>query len=219
MKAVVLLSGGLDSATALYYAKSRGIQPHSLIFDYGQKHRREVEGAKKIAREAGSKYTVIKIDFPWGGSTLFEGAGALPQGKLNRIKKTSQIPSTYVPGRNTIFLAFAVSLAETEGAQKIFIGANAVDYSGYPDCRPVYVNSWNRLLRTLSANVPRIEAPLIKMTKAGIVKLGRRLKVPFEMTWSCYAGGREPCMKCDSCLLRAKGFAEAGIKDPLINAV
>jgi 7-cyano-7-deazaguanine synthase len=217
-KAVVLLSGGLDSSTVLFFERSRGYGTHALIFDYGQRHAKEVNNAKKIARLAGSMFTVLKINLPWGESTLLEGAGELPERPLEKITG-EKIPSTYVPGRNTIFISYAVSLADTIGADRIFLGANAVDYSGYPDCRPGYIEAWNRLLHTLcplyGKKPVKIEAPLIKKTKADIVELGYELKVPFELTWSCYAGGARPCMKCDSCRLRKKGFKEAGFEDPL----
>lgn len=213
-KAVVLLSGGIDSSTVLYYAKEKGYITRSLIFDYGQKHKKEIERAKKIASKAGSKFTLLAINLPWSKSSLMKGAGKIPHRTLLEIE--TGIPSTYVPGRNTIFISYAVSLAQTIGAEKIFIGANAVDYSGYPDCRPGYIDAWNKLLRTVSKKNLRIEAPLINKTKSEIIKLGYSLGVPFELTWSCYQGGKYPCLKCDSCLLRKKGFQEAGIEDPAI---
>ncbi|MFA5094829.1 MAG: 7-cyano-7-deazaguanine synthase QueC [Candidatus Omnitrophota bacterium] len=216
-KAVVLLSGGMDSATALYYAASKGYDCRCLIFDYGQRHKKEIVLAKRIARARGVPYEVVSFRMPWKGSALLDGSIAVPKGR--RIGKG--IPSTYVPSRNTVFLSFGVSYAEAIGAPAVFIGANAVDYSGYPDCRPRHYRIFNELIRFgTKAGVEKrrmeVVAPLIDMTKAEIVKLGRRLGVPHELTWSCYSGGKRPCLKCDSCVLRAKGFRQAGIKDPLV---
>ncbi len=211
-RAVVLLSGGLDSTTTLYFAKSRGWKVESLIFSYGQKHSKEVKKAKAIAEKTKTPYTIIKIELPWGGSSLTDKDKEIPPGKIGR----KGIPSTYVPGRNTIFLAYAFSFCEAKKIPVIFIGANAVDFSGYPDCRPNYYKAFNRLLAYASVVGVRIETPLIKKSKKDIVLLGHKLGVPFEMTWSCYRGGRHPCGVCDSCRLRAKGFKEAGIIDPLV---
>ena len=211
-RAVVLLSGGLDSTTVLYLAKSRGYQPHCLIFSYGQKHGKEVRRASAVADKANAKKTVVRINLPWGGSSLLDEDRKIPSGKIGR----DGIPSTYVPGRNTIFISYALSFAEAEKCGTIFIGANAVDYSGYPDCRPEYFGDFNRLLKRASLGKVIIEAPLINMSKKDIVLLAVKLKAPLELTWSCYRGGRKPCGKCDSCLLRAKGFREAGIADPAL---
>ncbi len=221
-KAVVLISGGLDSTVTLYWAKSKGYQPYGLIFDYGQRHRREISGAIKIAKKTGCKYRLIKFTFPWGGSTLLDKRANLPRQK-NAEKIGKKVPSTYVPARNTIFLSFALSYAEVINAEAIFIGANAVDFSGYPDCRPEYFTAFREVakkgiglgFRNSKLEI-RIYTPLINKTKAQIVRLGMKLRIPFELTWSCYAGGRKPCGKCDSCLLRNKGFREAGIIDPLL---
>lgn len=210
-KAVVLLSGGLDSATVLYYAKKRGYDCHCLLFDYGQRHGRELGSAKKIAKLARCPFTVVSIRLPWRGSTLLEKGKKFSPKKLSAVVKT--LPATYVPGRNTIFISFALSLAETMGAGTVFIGANAVDFSGYPDCRPVYYDAWNRLLRSLGTKIA-VRIPLLRLNKAQIVRLGTRLGVPYAHTWSCYQGGKESCGVCDSCRFRAKGFAEAGIKEP-----
>jgi 7-cyano-7-deazaguanine synthase len=217
-KAVVLLSGGLDSATTLYAAKERGYQVHGLIFDYGQRHRREIRSAKRLARLAHCPVTVIKISLPWQGSSLLDKKQVLPQKR--RIFKG--IPSTYVPARNTIFLSFALSYAEAIGANRIFIGANAVDFSGYPDCRPEFYQAFNKLARLATRcgvqhRAIRIEMPLIGLKKSEIIKLGLRWGVPYQMTWSCYKGGRKPCGQCDSCLIRSKGFKEAGLKDPALS--
>lgn len=220
MKAVVLLSGGIDSSTALYYAKHKGYDCRCLIFDYGQRHKKEIESAKKIAKVCGAKWQVIKFSLPWKGSALLDKKISIPK-KRNLREIGNGIPKTYVPARNTIFLSFAASYAEAMGAKAIFIGANAVDFSGYPDCRPVYYEIFRKLIkRATKAGVEgkgiKIFTPLIKMTKAKIIKSGMRLRVPYEFTWSCYSGGRQPCLKCDSCVLRAKGFKEAGFIDPLI---
>ena len=214
-KAVVLLSGGLDSATTLYFAKAKGYNCECLIFDYGQRHRREIESAKKIARTAGADYRIIKIGLPWKGSALLDRKLAVPKGGA---RAGNGIPSTYVPARNTIFLSFAVSYAEAIGAKAIFIGANAVDFSGYPDCRPGYYKVYNELIArgTKAGAAIKIHTPLIGMTKSEIIKIGNKLGVPYEYTWSCYAGGARPCLKCDSCVIRTKGFKEAGIKDPAL---
>jgi 7-cyano-7-deazaguanine synthase len=232
-QAVVLLSGGLDSAVTLYLAKKRGFSCHCLIFDYGQRHSREIESAKRIARTAGCRYQVLKIQFPWRGSSLLDRKIAIPRlknaaigrypakGEDRQTSRRAEIPSTYIPGRNIIFLSFALSFAETIGAEIIFIGANAVDFSGYPDCRPEFYRAFNRVIATgTKAGVKReeikIKTPLILRTKAQIIRLGAQLGIPFELTWSCYQGGRRPCGECDSCHFRAKGFAAVGIPDPLL---
>lgn len=217
-RAVVLLSGGLDSATTLYYAKSHGYEPLALIFDYGQRHRKEIHQAARLARESGSRFQTVKIHLPWQGSALLDKTTPLPR---SRTIIPKEIPSTYVPARNIIFLSFAASCAEAMGAVAIFIGANAVDYSGYPDCRPEFYAAYQLALRRgLKAGVEghpiKIHTPLIRKTKAHIIRLGLKLRVPYHLTWSCYSGGRRPCGTCDSCILRAKGFAEAGIPDPLL---
>jgi len=218
-KAVVLLSGGLDSATTLYYAKDKGFSCTCLSFDYGQRHRRELAAAKRIASAAGCEHRTVKISLPWKGSSLLDKSIRLPA--FDRRQKAGEdVPNTYVPARNIIFLSFALSCAEAIGAQAIYIGANAVDYSGYPDCRPVFYKAFQGAARTGTKSgikrPVRILTPLIHMTKAEIVKLGSRLKVPYELTWSCYAGGAQPCGMCDSCHFRAKGFLQAGIDDPAL---
>ncbi len=215
-KAIVLLSGGLDSTTILYYALTRGYEVLGLIFSYGQRHAKEVRAAKRIAELAGCDYEVVRIALPWQGSSLLDTRQDLPR---HEQVDPRQIPSTYVPARNIIFLSFAASCAEAVGAETIFIGANAVDYSGYPDCRPEFFQAYQRVLKkglkTGVQNRPiRIQAPLLRKTKAQIIRLGLRLGVPYAKTWSCYAGGRRPCGVCDSCLLRQKGFAAVGMTDP-----
>ncbi len=221
-KAVVLLSGGLDSATTLYLAKKRGYRCHCLIIDYGQRHRREIRSAQAIARAAQVPARVVRLRFPWGGSALTDPALRVPQGRsLRRIAKG--IPTTYVPARNTIFLSLGLGFAEAVGAESIWIGANARDYSGYPDCRPRYYRAIQRAFRLgtkcgAEGKPIRIVTPLIRKTKAQIIRLGVRLGVPYQLTWSCYLGGRNPCGACDSCLLRKKGFKEAGLNDPAFNS-
>lgn len=215
-KAVVLLSGGLDSATTLFFAKAKGYEAHCLIFDYGQRHRKEINQAKKIAHAAGCDYWLVKIALPWQGSALLDKKIPLPQ---RRDIVPGEIPATYVPGRNIIFLSFAASYAEVIKAHAVFIGANAIDYSGYPDCRPGFLKAaevmFCRGLQTGVEHRPvKIIAPLIAKTKADIIRLARQLKVPLALTWSCYRGGKKPCGVCDSCRLRQKGFEEVGVIDP-----
>ena len=214
--AIVLLSGGVDSTTVLYHARRQGYKIHALIFDYGQRHKKEIERAKRIAQLSRSDYRVIKISFPWRGSALLDKKISLPQ---NRFIIPDKIPVTYVPARNIIFLSFAASFAEAIGARAIFIGANAIDYSGYPDCRPEFFKAFQHMMAKgmktgVEGKTIKIYAPLIRKTKAQIVRLGLKLKVPFHLTWSCYKGGKKPCGRCDSCLLREKGFKEAGKEDP-----
>jgi len=212
LHAVVLLSGGLDSATVLYLAKARGYFCHCLIFNYGQLHKKEIHQAERIAKAAGCAYKVLKIDFPWKGSALLDRKIKIP-GKITR-----GIPATYVPARNIIFLSFAVSFAETIGAQKIFIGAHAQDYSGYPDCRPEFFAAFRRMVKAGTCAGLSILAPLLHKNKSQIILMGQKLGVPFALTWSCYRGGKAPCAKCDSCYYRAKGFKEARLADPLNKA-
>ncbi len=214
--AVVLLSGGLDSAVALYVAREKGYGVHALSFDYGQRHRKELDCAEMIACKSGSQWHRIRLEFPWKGSSLLDKNQAVPQEFSG-----GKIPSTYVPGRNIVFLSFAASLAETLGAGTVFIGANEIDYSGYPDCRKDFLQAFQTALnlgtRTgVEARGIRIEAPLIRKTKAGIIRLGMKLGVPFEFTWSCYNGRTRACGTCDSCRFRAAGFARAGIEDPAL---
>lgn len=212
-KAIVLLSGGLDSATTLYIAKAKGYQVTCLVFDYGQRHKREIAAAERIARRAGCACHRVKISLPWKGSALLDTRMKVP------AASKAGIPPTYVPARNIIFLSFALSCAEALGAGHIFIGANAVDYSGYPDCRPDFYQAFRRAAaRGTKCGVEgrgiKIETPLIRLTKSQIIKKGARLGVPYELTWSCYRGWDRPCGQCDSCRWRAKGFKEAGLKDP-----
>jgi len=219
-KAVVLLSGGLDSATVLHWAKARGYAPRALLFDYGQRHGRELLAARALCRKARAPYELVRFSLPHQGSSLLDKSAKLPQARL-AANIGKRIPSTYVPARNTIFLAFGLSYAEAIGADAVMIGANALDYSGYPDCRPDYIAAMAKVFKlgTRAGREGRhikITAPLLRMTKSQIIKLGNRLGVPYELTWSCYSGGAKPCGKCDSCLLRAKGFSEAGLRDPAL---
>lgn len=204
-KAVVLLSGGIDSTTTLYYAKKHGYKCSALIFDYGQRHKKEIRSAVKVAKAAKVFYQIIKINLPWQGSSLLNLKAKVPANR--KINKS--IPSTYVPGRNTIFISFAVSYAEAIGAQAIFIGANAIDFSGYPDCRPDYYKAIQKVITkgTKARNI-KVLTPLINMTKSQIIRLGLKLAAPLYLTWSCYNGGKYPCGVCDSCRIRAKGFKE-----------
>jgi len=209
MKAVVLLSGGLDSTTTLYLAKQKGYKCSALIFDYGQRHKKELRSAVAVAKRAKVPYQILKISLPWKGSSLLDKKMKVP------VRKSPKgIPSTYVPSRNIIFLSFALSFAESIGAQTIFIGANAIDFSGYPDCRPAFYRAFQKVVRAGTKKKKiKVQTPLINKTKAQIIKLGLKLKAPFELTWSCYQGGKRPCGICDSCKLRGKGFARLGIRD------
>ena len=215
--AVVLLSGGMDSATVLAIARSRGWRCHALSVDYGQRHRAELDAARRVASALGAvEHRVVPLDLRvFGGSALTDDSIAVPSAP------SQGIPVTYVPARNTIFLALALAYAEVTGSEAIFTGANAVDYSGYPDCRPEFVAAFERLARlatraAVEGTPISIEAPIIAMGKADIVREGHRLGVDFSMTVSCYnadAGGRA-CGSCDACRLRRAGFDDAGIADP-----
>lgn len=221
-KAVVLLSGGLDSATALAIAKAEGFTPFALSFRYGQRHTIEIESARKVAAALGAaQHKIAEIDLRlFGGSALTDNI-AVP--KHERVEEIgSEIPVTYVPARNTIFLSFALAWAEVLGAYDIFIGVNALDYSGYPDCRPEFISSFETMANLATAYAVKegkhitIHAPLIHMTKAEIINKGIGLGVDYGLTTSCYDPAPEgrACGRCDSCLLRAKGFLENKIADP-----
>jgi len=222
-KAVVLLSGGLDSTTALAIAAAEGYEIYAMSFQYGQRHALEIESARKVARAASvAKHLVVDFDMrSIGGSALTDQID-VPKDRLDN-EPAAGIPVTYVPARNTIFLSFALAWAETLGAEDIFIGVNALDYSGYPDCRPEYIEAFERMANLATkAGVQgslrlKIHAPLIEMTKAQIIETGLDLGVDYSLTHSCYDPTREglACGRCDSCLLRLKGFAEAGARDPL----
>jgi 7-cyano-7-deazaguanine synthase len=206
-KAIVLLSGGLDSTTTLYYAQKQGYKCYALIFNYEQRHKKELRSAVAVAKKAKVAYQIIKIVLPWKGSSLLDLRTKVP---TNR--RTKGIPSTYVPARNTIFLSFALSYAEAVGAKVIFIGANAIDFSGYPDCRPSFYKAFQKVVEEgTKVKKIKIKTPLINMTKAQIIALGLKLKAPLDLTWSCYKGGKKPCGVCDSCKLRQKGFEALGL--------
>lgn len=217
-RAVVLLSGGLDSATVLAMARAEGREVYALSFDYGQRHRQEVEAARLLARSAGAmEHLVIPIDLrPFGGSAL-TGDLAVPKDALGGMS----IPVTYVPARNTIFLAIAVGFAETRAAREIWLGVNAVDFSGYPDCRPEFIEAFQKVIFTgtrsgVEQGYPRIRTPLMRMSKAEIITAGTALGVDYAATRSCYdpAPSGAACGHCDSCLLRKEGFDAAGVADP-----
>jgi len=222
MKAVCLLSGGLDSATCLAYARRHGYESWALSFDYGQRHRVELDAAASVAEALGAAaHRVVKIDLRVFGHSALTDDIEVPKGR-DEATMNAGIPVTYVPARNTIFLSFALAWAEVLESSDIFIGVNALDYSGYPDCRPEFIEAFERManLATKSGVEGRtrvkIHTPLIQLSKAEIVRLGAELGVPFGLTHSCYdpdPAGR-PCGQCDSCLLRAKGFREAGLDDP-----
>ncbi|MDO8603272.1 MAG: 7-cyano-7-deazaguanine synthase QueC [Candidatus Omnitrophota bacterium] len=204
-KAVVLLSGGMDSAVTLFISRKEGYKPYCLTFDYGQRHKKEILFAKKIAQAAKSSCTVLKICLPWKKSALLDKNIKVPENR--KLSSKENIPPTYVPARNTIFLSFALSYAEAIGAKTVFIGANAIDFSGYPDCRPEYYKVFNELFKKATKlKGIKIVAPLLYKTKEDIVKLGKQLGVDFKRTWSCYKGGEKPCGVCDACRLRSKGF-------------
>ena len=220
-KAVVLVSGGMDSATAGAVAREQGFELYALSFSYGQRHAAELDAAKQVAEWLGvRRHVVLEIDLRALGGSALTGDLQVPKDTpLEQIG--SSIPATYVPARNTICLSFAMGWAEVLEATDIFIGANALDYSGYPDCRPEYLEAFERMANLATrAGVEgrrlRIHTPLIALTKAEIVKLGQRLGVDYGLTWSCYDPTPQgtPCGRCDACLLREKGFREAGTEDP-----
>lgn len=223
-RAVVLLSGGLDSTTALAVAVAEGYAPYAMSFRYGQRHTIELESASRVAGSLGAvEHKIINIDLASiGGSALTNHAEIPKSRSLDEME--SSIPVTYVPARNTIFLSLALAWAEAIAAQDIFLGVNALDYSGYPDCRPEYIEAFERMANLATkAGVEqrlrfKVHTPLIHMTKAEIIKTGLALGVDYSLTHSCYdpSHGGRPCGECDSCLLRAKGFAEAGTVDPLV---
>ena len=222
MRAVCLLSGGLDSSVCLALARSQGFECYALSFDYGQRHRVELESAARVAQSLGAlRHLVMPIDLRvFGGSALTSDI-AVPKGR-SAAQMATEIPVTYVPARNTVFLSVALAWAEVLGCSNIFIGVNALDYSGYPDCRPEYIEAFEKMANLATkAGVEgrmslKIHTPLIRLSKAEIVKLGAHLGLDFSLTHSCYdpdEAGR-PCGRCDSCVLRRKGFEEAGVKDP-----
>lgn len=223
-KAVVLLSGGLDSATTLAIARSEGFCCYALTFRYGQRHRREIEAAKKIANSLEVvEHRCIDIDLAqFGGSALTDSTVEVPRDSAD-LGRPGQIPPTYVPARNTVFLSYALAWAEVLGAFDIFIGVNAIDYSGYPDCRAEFITAFEKMANLATAAAGRgkaqyrIHTPLISMTKREIILTGTKLGVDYSLTHSCYDPDEQgrSCGRCDSCRLRLKGFTEAGLKDPI----
>lgn len=220
-KAIVLLSGGLDSSTALYVAKNEGFDElYALTFEYGQKHDKEIESAKAVAWAAGVKeHKFVRLLLnQWGDCSLTNPAVQIDKGNVNR----TDIPATYVPARNMVFLSVAASYADALEISDLFIGVSETDYSGYVDCRESFIKAMEEAVNlgtVLGAEKKRritIHAPFLHMTKADEIRLGIKLGVDFSLTWSCYRGEERPCGTCDSCLLRARAFAEAGIEDPLL---
>ncbi|OHW62308.1 7-cyano-7-deazaguanine synthase [Andreesenia angusta] len=214
-KAVILLSGGLDSTTCMAVAKAEGYELYPISFDYGQKHDRELALASKIAEHySAAEHRVIKMQ-NIGGSALTDSDIEVPE-----YSEDGGVPVTYVPARNLLFLSYALGYAEVVGADAIFIGVSSVDYSGYPDCRPEFIDAFRKMVEVgtvagLEGNPIEIVTPLIDLSKAETVKLGVKLGAPYEYTTSCYNGEEEACGVCDSCVLRLRGFQEAGIEDPI----
>jgi len=214
--AIALLSGGLDSATAAALAQAEGYRVIGLSFDYGQRHRRELQAAAAVAQTLGlAEHQTIQVNLAaWGGSALTDTAMDVP----NEGVQEGVIPSTYVPGRNTVFIAIGLSLAEARGAERLVLGVNAVDYSGYPDCRPDYLGAFQTLADLASkagreGHGTQLWAPMVEWSKTKIVDEALRLGVPIDQTWSCYSGGEQPCGVCDSCRIRDAALIEAGRPD------
>ncbi|HWE70719.1 MAG TPA: 7-cyano-7-deazaguanine synthase QueC [Acidimicrobiales bacterium] len=215
---LVVLSGGLDSTVCMALAADdSGLPPLALTFDYGQRHRTELDRAAGVAGHFGAEHLVVSLDTSaWGGSALTDPAKAIPTGGTEE-----GIPATYVPARNSIFLSVALGVAEARGLDAVWIGVNAIDYSGYPDCRPEFIDVFRQVAATgqkrgVEGDPIEIRTPLIELTKADIVRLGIDHHAPLHLTWSCYQGEDRPCGECDACLLRARGFAEAGVHDPAL---
>lgn len=219
-RAVVLLSGGLDSATTMAVARHKKYETYALSFRYGQRHAAELDAARKVAASLGAAgHVVADINLRvFGGSALTDDIAVPHHDSVRDLP--GGVPVTYVPARNTIFLSYALAWAETLGARDIFIGVNVLDHSGYPDCRPEYIAAFERMANlatkaaTEGAQRVRIRTPLISSTKAEVIQIGTSLGVDFSLTWSCYEGGERPCGTCDSCLIRQHGFAESGMEDP-----
>lgn len=223
-RAIVLLSGGLDSTVAAALAKEAGHELHAVSFDYGQRHVRELESARAVADAIGcASHTVLKVPVgEYGGSALTDASLDVPTDR-DESTMADDIPITYVPARNIVFLSLALGVAEVKEADLIYIGANALDYSGYPDCRPEFFAAFEEMARLgtkrgVEGHPVKIEVPLQHMTKADIVREGLRTDAPLALTWSCYQGGEAACGVCDSCQLRLKGFREAGAEDPIAYA-
>lgn len=224
MKSIILLSGGLDSTTTLAIAKRRGDDPVlALSVFYGQRHVKELQSAEDVAKHYSLPHTVVDLSTVGAqitsGTALVGTNEALPEGRsVEEMSKS--IPRSYVPGRNTMMLGVAQSIAEALDVERIYVGFNAVDYSGYPDCRPHFVNAWNNLAhyatsKGVNGRPILVEAPVIMMSKAAIVQQGLNLEVPYNLTWSCYKGEEKACGRCDSCIIRYKAFREVGSLDPI----
>ena len=223
---LVILSGGLDSTVCMALAAQRADRPPlALTFDYGQRHRTEIDRAAGIAGHYRSEHLVVHLDTSaWGGSALTDPTCEVPRaagGADDQSDPSSSIPSTYVPARNSIFLSVALGVAEARDLDSVWIGVNAIDYSGYPDCRPEFIDAFRQVAATgqkrgVDGRPIEIVTPLIESTKAGIVRTGLELGAPLDLTWSCYRGGEQPCRECDACVLRARGFAEVGVPDPAL---
>ena len=224
---LVILSGGLDSTVCMAVAgRDSGHPPVALTFDYGQRHRTELDRAAAVAARFRSEHLVVELDASrWGGSALTDATVEVPDaaGPDDAAEPNEQaIPVTYVPARNIIFLSVALGVAEARDLDAVYLGVNALDYSGYPDCRPEFVEAFRRVAavgqkRGVEGRPVEIRTPLIELTKAGIVRLGADLGAPLELTWSCYRAGPAPCGRCDACVLRAKGFSDAGLDDPALS--
>jgi 7-cyano-7-deazaguanine synthase len=217
-KAIVLSSGGLDSSTCLYIAKSKGYQLYALSFDYGQRHVKELECSKKVCNYAGVfEHRILTLPTP-KGSALTENIDIPTDRNLEAMSK--EIPISYVPARNTVFIALALQYAEEIDADAIYTGVTAIDFSGYPDCRPEYIRAWQNLIdlatkKTVEGGKIELCTPLLQLYKAEIIDWGTELGVPYDLSWSCYNGRTQACGVCDSCVLRRRGFKEAGREDPL----
>ena len=220
-RSVVVLSGGLDSTVCMGVARRSGTEIVAVTYDYGQRHRVELDHAAAVARHFGVQHLVVRLDASqWGGSALTDAAIDVPDA-TGVSSHPHEIPVTYVPARNLIFLSIATGIAEASDADEIYLGINALDYSGYPDCRPEFVTAFAATAalatkRGVEGRPIALKTPLVDLTKAGIVQLGLEVDAPLALTWSCYRGGPRPCGTCDACVLRAKGFAEAGIADPAV---
>jgi 7-cyano-7-deazaguanine synthase len=223
---LVILSGGLDSTVCMALAAQRADRPPlALTFDYGQRHRTEIDRAAGVAGHYRSEHLVVHLDTSaWGGSALTDPTQEVPSatsGAGDQADPSSSIPSTYVPARNSIFLSVALGVAEARDLDSVWIGVNAIDYSGYPDCRPEFIDAFRQVAATgqkrgIEGRPIEIVTPLIESSKAGIVRTGLDLGAPLDLTWSCYRGGEQPCQECDACVLRARGFAEVGVPDPAL---